>query len=95
MTKGRDAGQFLTKKASIELQLMSDQKSVHLSQPSAVVEKAPQCLIDRHTLVPHACVRGKHEAKLATLEIMVRTICTRKIWPLASPRVLPKSLPNP
>ena len=38
---------------------------------------------------------GKHEAKLATLEIMVRAIRTRKIWPLASPRVLPKSLPNP
>ena len=28
---------------------------------------------------------GKHEAKLATLEIMVRAIRTRKIWPLASP----------
>ena len=38
---------------------------------------------------------GKHKAKLATLEIMVRAIRTRKIWPLASPRVLPKSLPNP
>ena len=38
---------------------------------------------------------GKHEAKLATLEIMVRAIRTRKIWPLVSPRVLPKSLPNP
>jgi hypothetical protein len=25
----------------------------------------------------------------------LRAIRTRKIWPLASPRVLPKSLPNP
>ena len=38
---------------------------------------------------------GKHEAKLATLEIMFRAIRTRKIWPLASPRVVPKSVPNP
>jgi hypothetical protein len=38
---------------------------------------------------------GKHEAKLATLEIMFRAIRTRKIWPLASPRVMPKSVPNP
>jgi hypothetical protein len=46
-------------------------------------------------LVTSAHHLGKHEAKLATLEIMVRAIRTRKIWPLASPRVLPKSLPNP
>ena len=38
---------------------------------------------------------GNHEGKLATLEIMFRAIRTRKIWPLASPRVVPKSVPNP
>eukprot|EP01047_Picozoa_sp_COSAG01_P013086 COSAG01_NODE_605_length_14890_cov_10.929417_9_plen_112_part_00 len=38
---------------------------------------------------------GNHEEKLATLEIMFRAIRTRKIWPLASPRVVPKSVPNP
>ena len=72
-------------------QKIADRKNCRQSIFLSHYDRVHAC--EQHHYSPHHL--GKHEEKLATLEIMFRAIRTRKIWPFASPRVVPKSVPNP